>query len=239
MKPIKELEGAHVALVGLGTSQIDYVIGRENSVEWDETWGWGSSAAVYKLDRLFMMDPASRFFDTEDAGKQTDVMRKILPDLEIPIYSCELDERVPGIVEYPINEIVEATRCAYMNNTVAYAVAFAYWNNVKQLDLFGVDFSYKGNLHFAEAGRACVEFWLSKCIEKKIKVGVSPRSTLLDSNVPVAERLYGYHRLEDPKVAIPDEDEWFVCNQSEMDQLIESGKTTLRTAPAPPEPFKG
>jgi len=239
MKPIKEIEGAHVALVGLGTSQIDYVIGRENSVEWDETWGCGSSAAVYKLDRLFMMDPASRFFDTEDAGKQTDVMRKILPDLEIPIYSCELDERVPGIVEYPINEIVEATRCAYMNNTVAYAVAFAYWNNVKQLDLFGVDFSYKGNLHFAEAGRACVEFWLSKCIEKKIKVGVSPRSTLLDSNVPVAERLYGYHRLEDPKVAIPDEDEWFVCNQSEMDQLIESGKTTLRTASAPPEPFKG
>jgi len=146
---------------------------------------------------------------------------------------------VPGIVEYPINEIVEATRCAYMNNTVAYAVAFAYWNNVKQLDLFGVDFSYKGNLHFAEAGRACVEFWLSKCIEKKIKVGVSPRSTLLDSNVPVAERLYGYHRLEDPKVAIPDEDEWFVCDQSEMDQLMESGKTTLRTVPTPPEPFKG
>ena len=38
MEPIKELEGAHVALIGLGTSQIDYVIGRENSVEWDETW---------------------------------------------------------------------------------------------------------------------------------------------------------------------------------------------------------
>ncbi len=239
MQPIKEIEGAHVALVGLGTSQIDYVIGRENSVEWDETWGCGSSAAVYQLDRLFMMDPARRFFDTEDAGKQTDVMRTILPDLEIPIYSCELDERVPNIVEYPINEIVEATRCAYLNNTVAYAVAFAYWNNVKQIDLFGVDFSYKGNLHFAEAGRACVEFWLSKCIEKKIKVGVSPRSTLLDSNVPVAERLYGYHRLEDPKVAIPDEDEWFVCNQSEMDHLIEIGETTLRKAPHPPEPFKG
>ena len=239
MEPIKELEGAHVALIGLGTSQIDYVIGRENSVEWDETWGCGSSAAVFQLDRLFMMDPASRFFDTEDAGKQTDVMRKILPELQIPIYSCELDDRVPGIVEYPVNEVVAATRCAYMNNTVAYAVAFAYWNNVKQIDLFGIDFSYKGNLHFAEAGRSCVEFWLSKCIEKKIKVGVSPRSSLLDSDVPMEDRLYGYHRLDDPKIAIPDKDEWFVCNKSEMDQMIETGKTTIQTVPRPPEPFKG
>jgi|TARA_R100000781_G_scaffold75516_1_gene46910 hypothetical protein len=239
MEPLKELEGAHVALIGLGTSQIDYVIGRENSVEWDETWGCGSSAAVFQLDRLFMMDPASRFLDTEDAGKQTEIMRKILPELNIPIYSCELDERVPSIIEYPLDEIVEASRCAYMNNTVAYAVAFAYWNNVRQLDLFGIDFSYKGNLHFAEAGRACVEFWLSKCIEKDIKVGVSPRSSLLDSSVAVTERLYGYHRLEDPKVAIPKNNDWFVCNASEMEDLIESGETTIQQEPRPPEPYKG
>ena len=94
-------------------------------------------------------------------------------------------------------------------------------------------------MHFVEAGRACVEFWLSKCIEKNIKVGVSPRSSLLDSDVPMEERLYGYHRLDDPKVAVPHEDEWFVCNKSEMDKLIETGQTTLQTVPRPPEPFKG
>ena len=101
----KELEGKHIALIGLGTSQIDYVIARENSVSWDETWGCGSSAAAFRLDRLFMMDPASRFFDTEDAGKQTEIMREILPELKIPVYSCELDDRVPSIVEYPVNEV--------------------------------------------------------------------------------------------------------------------------------------
>ena len=63
MEPLEELEGAHIALLGLGISQIDYVIARENSVNWDETWGCGSSAAVFDLDRLFMMDPAGRFFD--------------------------------------------------------------------------------------------------------------------------------------------------------------------------------
>jgi|TARA_R110002050_G_scaffold18924_4_gene54822 hypothetical protein len=235
----KELEGKHIALIGLGTSQIDYVIARENSVSWDETWGCGSSAAAFRLDRLFMMDPASRFFDTEDAGKQTEIMREILPELKIPVYSCELDDRVPSIVEYPVNEVVAATRCAYMNNTVAYAIAFAYWRKVARIDLFGIDFSYKGNLHFAEAGRACVEFWLSKCIEAGIKVGVSPRSSLLDSDVPMHERLYGYHRLEDPKVAVPDGDEWFVCQKSEMETLIERGETTIQSVPTPPEPFKG
>ena len=53
------------------------------------------------------------------------------------------------------------------------------------------------------------------------------------------DRLYGYHRLDDPKIAIPDKDEWFVCNKSEMDQMIETGKTTIQTVPRPPEPFKG
>ena len=239
MDPIEELEGAHIALLGLGTSQIDYVIARENSVNWDETWGCGSSAAVFDLDRLFMMDPASRFFDTNDAGNQTEVMRDTLPFLDIPVYSCELDERVPSIVEFPLDEVIADTRCAYMNNTVAYAVAFAYWNRVAHIDLFGIDFSYKGNIHFAEAGRACVEFWLSKCIEKGIKVGVSPRSALLDSSVPLNERLYGYHRLNNPKVALPKDDEWFVCDYSEMEGMIERGETTIQKELRPPEPFKG
>ena len=55
----------------------------------------------------------------------------------------------------------------------------------------------------------------------------------------VTERLYGYHRLEDPKVAIPKNNDWFVCNASEMEDLIESGETTIQQEPRPPEPYKG
>ena len=36
MEPIKSLESAHIAIVALGNSQVDYAIGRENGVEWDE-----------------------------------------------------------------------------------------------------------------------------------------------------------------------------------------------------------
>ena len=57
--------------------------------------------------------------------------------------------------------------------------------------------------------------------------------------MPLNERLYGYHRLDDPKVALPKDDVWFVCNQSEMEERIASGETTIQKEPTPPEPFKG
>ena len=43
--------------------------------------------AATKPDRVFAMDPMSRFFDSDDAGTQTEVMRKTLPTLKCPVYS--------------------------------------------------------------------------------------------------------------------------------------------------------
>jgi hypothetical protein len=240
LEPIKELEGKKVAIIGLGASQIDYVIGKENSVEWDEVWVINSALSVFDCDRVFMLDPASRFLDTDDAGNQTDVMRKLLPEFDKPIYTCELDERVPALVEYPLEEVIKDQRCAYMNTTVSYALAFAAWNKVGEVDLFGMDFSYKNNLHFAEAGRACLEFWICKMIALGVKVGVSPRSSLLDQNVPIEERLYGYHRLPNPKIAMPNpEGEWVVCNRSELAQMVKKHKLETVELPSSPEPYKG
>ena len=82
--------------------------------------------------------------------------------------------------------------------------------------MFGVDFSYKGNLHFAEAGRGCVEFWLSKCIEKNIQIEVASSSGLLDTDVPAEQKLYGYHRLADPLIVIQGEDTLKVSRISEF-----------------------
>ena len=240
MEPIKSLEGKRVALLGLGISQIDFCIGLENGKEWDEVWGINSVVRAFDCDRMFMMDPASRFFDSEDAGKQTSVLRKILPELKIPIYTCELDERVPAAVEYPLQEVCDYAKCSYFNNTVAYALGFAYYNKLDAIDLFGIDFSYKHNMHFAESGRACVEFWLSKCMSAGIIIGASPKSTLLDSNVPPAERLYGYHRLEDPLVALPDnEGQWVICPASKLEEMIQKHNMSFEKPLSAPEPYKG
>jgi|TARA_R110001583_G_scaffold173925_2_gene328081 hypothetical protein len=239
VRPVKSLKGKKVAIIGLGQSQIDYVVGVENSIEYDEIWGINSAAAVFNLDRLFMLDPVSRFLDTDDAGMQTNVMRKILPKLKIPIYSCQTDSRAPEVVEYPLEDVINGTKCAYLNNTVAYAIAFASWCKVGQLDLFGLDYSYKNNLHFAEAGRACVEFWISKCISENIIIGSSAKSSLLDQNVNLEERLYGYHRLADPKIAMPTSDKWLVCNKSDLEAKMKENNIEVVEQISSPEPYKG
>ena len=216
MKKIKSLKGKTIAIVGLGKSWFDYNLAKSHGVHFDEVWAINGVGSVIYHDRVFMMDPPSRFLDTEDAGGQTDSMAKLLKEHEGPIYTCELDDRCPGLVEYPIKEVIEDTNCYYLNNTVAYAIAFAYWNEVLNIKLFGVDFSYKGNLHFAEAGRGCVEFWLSKCIEKNIQVEVASSSGLLDTDVPAEQKLYGYHRLADPLIVIQGEDTLKVSRISEF-----------------------
>jgi hypothetical protein len=163
------------------------------------------------------MDPPSRFLETDDAGGQTDSMAKLLLEHEGPIYTCELDDRCPGLVSYPLKEVIEQTNCFYLNNTVAYAIAFAFWNEVANLKMFGVDFSYRGNMHFAEAGRACCEFWLSKCISNGMQIEVAHSSGLLDTDVPAEQKLYGYHRLADPFVVLQNENEVTVKKVSELD----------------------
>ena len=114
--------------------------------------------AVIKHDRVFMMDPASRFLDDIKAGLQTTVMSEMLREHSGPIYTCALDKRCPGLVEYPLKEVIQKTGLAYLNNTAAYAIAFGVWQKISSLHLFGLDFSYKHAPHFAESGRACCEF---------------------------------------------------------------------------------
>jgi len=119
MKPIKKLLNKSVAIVGLGNSWQDYNIAKSHGVHFDEVWAINAVANVIFHDRVFMMDPASRFLDSDDAGAQTSTMVKVLKEHQGPIYTCEKDERCPGLVEYPIKEVLRDTGSHYLNNTVA------------------------------------------------------------------------------------------------------------------------
>jgi len=194
------VESLHVAIVGLGSTQGSFTSSVANGKYFDEVWAINSMMVPIKHDRVFMMDPASRFLDTENAGPQTEAMRKALGKHEGPIYTCTLDDRVPGAVKYPLEEVVKDTGLCYFNNTVPYAIAFAIYHKVTHLYLYGIDYSYKSNIVMAEAGRACAEFWISAAVARGMQIEVAQDSTLLDTNVPEEEKLYGYHRLDDPLV---------------------------------------
>ena len=241
MSQIKELEGSNIALVAMGESQLDFHLAKAHSTEYDEVWGINAMAGITECDRVFMMDPASRFLDSDAAGSQTGIMNRVLKTHSGPIYTCELDNRCTNLVEYPLLDVVKSTRCSYFNNTVPFAIAFALHNKVKRLNLFGLDFTYKGNLHFAEAGRSCVEFWLAKCIENEMVVSVAPRSGLLDTDAPIEQKLYGYHRLNDPTLILIDEetDEFFTMGHKEyLSKLEQKNRAEAELLPlvnTPPE----
>ena len=191
----------NIAIVAMGQSQIDFHLSQVHSVLFDEIWAINAMIGVLpNIDKAFILDPMSRFLDTHDAGGMTDMMRRTLPLVDYPIYSCELDSRVPAVRAYPLESIVKDLGCSYFNNTIAYAIAYALWAKVSSISIFGVDFTYKTNMHFAESGRACVEFWIAKCIDSGMEVSIAPKSSLLDTDIDIKDKLYGYHRLDDPKI---------------------------------------
>ncbi len=101
------LKGKDVAIVAMGKSQLDYHMSISHSKEYYEVWAINSMCAVVKPDRVFVMDPVSRFFETDGAGPQTKVLQKTLPKLKCPIYSCELDKRVPSLELYPLEKVIQ------------------------------------------------------------------------------------------------------------------------------------
>ena len=205
-----------IAIVGLGGSFSDYVSAKITSQEFDEIWGINCIGGIIHVDKTFMMDPVSRFLDTENAGTQTGIARKFLKENKNPIITCQLDKRVKKLELFPLKEVATELGYCYFNNTVAYAVAYAIWSKATQICLYGIDYTYK-NVNMAESGRACVEFWCAIAATRGIKLEVAHGSSLLDTNVPENEKLYGYHRLEDPLVQTVKEGGLVITRQSEVE----------------------
>lgn len=224
----EKLLNSRIAILAMGRSLSDYLVESVAGESFDEVWGINSIGGIIKVDRTFMLDPASRYLDTENAGTQTILARKFLLDKEQknPIYSCELDSRVPSIQEYPIEEVLSEFKISYLNNTVPYAIAYAIYKKVSSISLYGIDYTYANLPSMAESGRGCCEFWLSIAVTKGIKIEVCPNSTLLDNNVPPTEKLYGYHRLDDPYICVPKDDNEYVVTKKSKAELPEPADVT-------------
>ena len=54
-------------------------------------------------------------------------------------------------------------------------------------------------------------------ISKGIKVNVAHNSSLLDTNVPDDQKLYGYHRLEDPIVSTTTQGSMLITRKSKLE----------------------
>lgn len=188
----------HVVILGLGPSLEAYVdlvkrLGDRRAFA-DEVWGINAVGSILQCDRIFHMDDVAVQEIRAKARPQSNIARMLdwlRREDGAPIYTSVARDGYPALVPYPIEAVIESCGWAYFNSTAAYAVALAVHLGVKQISLFGCDFTYP-KAHDAEKGRACVEFHLGIAAARGIKVGFPANTSLMDSIAPIGERIYGY-----------------------------------------------
>ena len=191
----------HVSIVGLGPSSQHYVevvkgIGGRHAF-CDETWCVNAHGNVLDCDRIFHMDDV-RIQEIRAAARPKSNIANMLQWMRRhpgPIYTSRAHPDYPGLVEFPLQDVLNDVGYEYFNNTVAYAIAYAMHIGVEKITFWGLDFTYP-NAHDAEKGRACCEYWIGRAMQRGVKVAVTHKSTLLDAYVPRAKRLYGYDTVD-------------------------------------------
>lgn len=193
--------GPHVAIVGLGPSANQYLeltkrAGGRHRL-FDETWAINALGDVFACDLVFHMDDV-RIQEIRSAARPDSNIAAMLEWIKhspVPVVTSRKHPDYPALAEFPLEDVLNNLGHDYFNSTAAYAVAFAIHVGAKIISLFGCDFTYP-NVHDAEKGRACVEFWLGQAHARGIKINLPQTTTLLDSCYPKTSRLYGYDTVD-------------------------------------------
>jgi SAM-dependent methyltransferase len=189
-----------IAILGLGPSLEEFVRLTKRAggahVLYDEVWGINAVGGVIACDRVFHMDDV-RIQEIRAQAKPDSNIAGMLQWMRKhpgPIITSRTHPDYPGLVAFPLEELLNTVPHAYLNSTAAYAVASAVtMQGVEKIGIYGMDFTYP-NAHDAEKGRACVEFWLGVGVARGIKIALPKVTSLMDACEKT--RLYGYDTLD-------------------------------------------
>lgn len=191
----------HVAIIGLGPSAEAYMnhVKRIGNRRWfaDELWTINALGDVLQCDRVFHMDDVRIQEIRAQARPRSNIaaMLEWLRNHPGPVYTSRPHPDYRGLIAFPLEEVINSSGIAYFNSTAAYAVALAVHIGVKKITPIGFDFTYP-DAHFAEAGRACVEFHLGIAKARGIRIGLFDKTALMDACCDEQARLYGYDTLD-------------------------------------------
>lgn len=191
----------HVAILGLGPSLDQYLEitkragGRRKFC--DETWAINALGDVFACDLVFHMDDIRIQEIRAQAAPASNIAALVdwIKHSPVPVVTSRAHPGYPALVEFPLEDVLNHLGHDYFNNTGAYAVAFAIHTGATRISLFGMDYTYP-NVHDAEKGRACVEFWLGQAHARGIAINLPKNTSLMDSCYPQTSRLYGYDTLD-------------------------------------------
>jgi len=163
-----EIPDRHIAILGLGPSLDQYLEhtkrlgGRSRFC--DETWAINALGNVFDCDLIFHMDDVRIQEIRAEAAPASNIaaMLEWLKTSRVPVITSRAHPDYPALVDFPLEDVLNHLGHDYFNNTAAYAVALAIHIGATKISLFGMDYTYP-NVHDAEKGRACVEFWRRRC----------------------------------------------------------------------------
>lgn len=172
----------------------------------DETWAINKMGAAIRCDAIFRMDDLAEEFSVNDRvweqgrngpkAKIQNVWYETLKNFQGKIFTCKAyPEQFPASVEYPLEEVINFVQASYFNTGPSYAIAYAMYIGVKEIQLYGIDYTYPDK-HISESGRGCVEYHLREAMRRGIDIKVAQNSTLLDMQKGQCH-FYGYpHPIE-------------------------------------------
>lgn len=191
-----------VALVCLGPTRNSYVaacLAEDLSEEIrgvDEVWTLNRGATLFRHDLLFVMDHI--------AGEADKFPRygAALWKHDKPIITSDHCEGWPAHVHrYPIKPIWDWLRATlnpmhgdWWHNSVAYILAYAAFIGVRELRVFGADYSHHSS-GVVEDGHPCVAYWVGKLEAAGLVVRPVADSNFLNS----AQRGWMYGYRDDPR----------------------------------------
>lgn len=168
-----------VVLLGLGPSHQSYVgeVLCHLGQPWaEEVWTINGGAVAFQCDRCFSI-----------ADLRTDLHKwphwaKWLTSSassRIPIYTSKRYPEFPSTIEYPLETLRKFIQFDLVFcNTGPMALAMAMWLGIKEVWMFGIDYTYP-NIHLAEQGGQAFAFLLGMCKMMGVEFHIPHTSSLL------------------------------------------------------------
>lgn len=180
----------------------------------DEVWTLNKGIRTVKADLAFIMD------DLIEEARRSERYGEEIAECHLPVITSTVDPmvkgRFPNALEYPLVDVAsfwgarimaartgkteysgeEALKhgldeCLYFNNSIPYMLAYAGFIGVKNIALFGVDYTFPGSVA-REDDRANAEYWIAML---QGSLGISfqypSRTTIL--NKDKGRQLYGFN----------------------------------------------
>lgn len=186
-----------VALVALGPSNLQFIQTAEGCGDmkraFDEVWSVNTFGSVIRSDLVFHMDDVRIQMRRASVNEKIAGLVEWLKRYDGRVITSRSHPDFPCLEEYPLEDVLNEFKVPYFNGTLPYAVAYALWRgDVSSLMIYGADYNWRGASE-VEPGRACLEYWIGRAMERGVEVGISRSSTLMDTS---CRSLYGYDTLK-------------------------------------------